>query len=66
MIVEDEGPGAQDTNFLNVGELVVPANTQERAEWIAANHKLKDPDVHSQLLHDLIEHQWNRRGTQHQ
>jgi hypothetical protein len=66
MIVEDEGPGAQDTNFLNVGELVVPANTQERAEWIAANHRLKDPDVHSQLLHDLIEHQWNRRGTQHQ
>jgi hypothetical protein len=65
MIVEDEGPGGEDTNFLNVGELVVPTNTQERAKWITANHKLKDPDVHSQLLHDLIEHQWNRRGTRH-
>jgi hypothetical protein len=65
MIVEDEGPNAQDTNYSNVGDLAVPyGTTQERADWIAANHKLRDPTLHSQLLHDLIEHQWNRLGSQ--
>lgn len=67
MIVEDEQDNARDTDFLNIGELVVRyRNNPDREAFFAAHHRLHDQNMHFQLQYDLIEHQWMRLGSHHQ
>jgi hypothetical protein len=67
MIVEDEQDNAHITNFLDIGELVVPYhNNPDREAFVAAHYRLHDQNMRFQLQYDLIEHQWMRLGSLHQ
>jgi hypothetical protein len=67
MIVEDEQHNASDTDFHDTGDVAVPYNNNpDREAFVAAQHRLRDPDKHYQLQSDLIEHHWMRRGAQQQ
>lgn len=67
MIVEDEQHNADNTDFSDIGDVVLPYNNNPDPDaLVAAHHRLHDRNRHYQLQSDLIEHQWMRRGSQQQ
>ena len=67
MIVEDEGEGAARTNdFEKLGEHVhLPEQDAQHAiNFLEMHRQLRDAQVHTQLLNDLLEHMYDFMGKQ--
>ncbi|XP_020175975.1 uncharacterized protein [Aegilops tauschii subsp. strangulata] len=68
MIVEDEGDGvAQPHDFEAPGEQVEIPEGQDAARLMNSlqmHQNLRDQQVHTQLLNDLVEHVWTNNGNQ--
>ena len=66
MIVEDEGEGAARTDFEKPGEHVhLPEQDAEYVmHFLEMHRQLRDEQVHTQLLHDLVEHMYVFMGKQ--
>ena len=68
MIVEDEGDGVAQTNdFEAPGEQVEIPKDQDAAQlmnFLQMHQNLRDQQVHTQLLNDLVEHMWIHNGNQ--
>ena len=68
MIVEDEGDGvAQTHDFEAPGEQVEIPEDQDAAQlmnFLQMHQNLRDEQVHTQLLNDLVEHMWIHNGNQ--
>ena len=64
MIIEDEGPLANNRNFDMIGEQVdlSTGNQAHRMAFVQAPHKLKDKSKHRRLQAELIEHNWTTIG----
>ena len=68
MIVEDEGDGvAQTHDFKAPGEEIEILEDQDAARlmnFLQTHQNLRDQQVHTQLLNDLVEHMWSHNGNQ--
>ena len=68
MIVEDEGDGVAQTNdFEAPGEQVEIPEDQDAAQlmnFLQMHQNLRNQQVHTQLLNDLVEHMWIHNGNQ--
>ena len=68
MIVEDEGEGVAQTNdFEAPGEQVEIPEDQDAAQlqnFLQMHQNLRNHQVHTQLLNDLVEHMWIHNGNQ--
>jgi hypothetical protein len=68
MIIEDEGPLAEDNDFIQKGSVPLADPTTEgvatdRHQFVTTRANLEDKRMSSKLLRDLIEHNWNTHGS---
>jgi hypothetical protein len=68
MIVEDEDESVAQTNdFEAPGEQVEIPEDQDAAQlqnFLQMHQNLRNHQVHTQLLNDLVEHMWIHNGNQ--
>ena len=68
MIVRDEGEGVSQTNYFEAPREQVEISEDQDAtqlmSFLQMHQKLRDHQVHTQLLNDLVEHMWTHNRNQ--
>ena len=67
MIIDSEGDGVDQTNdFEAPGEQVEIPKDQDAAQFmnfLQMHQNIRDYQVHTQLLNDLVKHMWTHNGN---
>jgi hypothetical protein len=64
MVIEDEHSMPENFRYISNGDLVEPAHDGNRIQaFLQADACIENKEVHDQLQHDLVAHQWTLHGA---